>query len=203
MALKQRNNTINMDSALINIFLDLIPVAFKQSYKHIQMENPNTDFFCKIFAWFVTKYGHSSVDDCKANCNAMALEWHPSQEFKLLDPRLFRGATFANLTTHPIPNNDLVDIRICVIHQTGLSFEEYKAWITHGDNPTRTHTHTHTHNMDFAAFRTFWERAVDIVFFTATLVLQHGYGMNAVEDNASATSLTNAVSNFGAAYPAT
>jgi hypothetical protein len=33
--------------------------------------------------------------------------------------------------------------------------------------------------------------------------LQHGYDKNAVEDNASAASLTNAVSNFGTTYAAT
>jgi hypothetical protein len=32
MALKQGNNVINMNSAFINAFLDLVPVAFKQSY---------------------------------------------------------------------------------------------------------------------------------------------------------------------------
>jgi hypothetical protein len=41
---------------------------------------------------------------------------------------------------------------------------------------------------------------VNIVSFTATLALQHGYDMNAVEDDASAASLTNTVSNFGVAY---
>jgi hypothetical protein len=54
MALKQRNDIINMSSALINAFLDLVPVAFKQSYKQIWVENPNS-FFCKMFAWFVSK----------------------------------------------------------------------------------------------------------------------------------------------------
>jgi hypothetical protein len=129
MALKQCNNVINMNSALIDAFLDLIPVAFKQSYKQIQMENPNS-VFCKMFAWFVTKYGRTSADDCKANCSAMALEWHPLQGFKLLVARLFRGAMIVNLAKHPIPNDDIVDISIRVIHHTGLFAEEYKTWIT-------------------------------------------------------------------------
>jgi hypothetical protein len=53
--------------------------------------------------------------------------------------------------------------------------------------------------MDFATFCSFWETAVNIASFTATLALRHGYGMNTVEDNPSAASLTNAVSNFGTA----
>jgi hypothetical protein len=57
--------------------------------------------------------------------------------------------------------------------------------------------------MDFAAFHTFWGTAINIASFTATPASQHGYGMNVVEDGASAASLTNVVSNFGVAYTAT
>ncbi len=191
MALKQCNDVINMNSALIDAFLNLVPVAFKQSYKQIRMENPNS-VFCKMFAWFVAKYGCTSVDDRKANCTAMALEWHLSQGFELLVARLFRGGTFANLAKHPIPDNDIVDIGICVIYWTGLFVEEYKAWITCGNNTAN--------NMDFAAFGYFWENAISIASFTATPALQHGYGMNTIEDDQSAAHLTNTVSNFGTAY---
>jgi hypothetical protein len=54
---------------------------------------------------------------------------------------------------------------------------------------------------DFTAFRAFWEDAVNIASFTATAASSHGYGMAADKDNSSA--LTDAVSNFGAAYAAT
>ena len=63
------------------------------------------------------------ADDNEANCTAMALEGHPSQEFELLVARLFQGATFANLAKHPIPGDNIVDISICIIHQTGLFAE--------------------------------------------------------------------------------
>ncbi len=74
MALKQCNDVINMNSALIDAFLNLVLVAFKQSYKQIRMENPNS-VFCEMFAWFITKYRRTS------DHTAMALEWHPSQGF--------------------------------------------------------------------------------------------------------------------------
>jgi hypothetical protein len=157
------------------------------------MENLNS-VFCKMFAWFMAKYGCTSVDNCKANCTTMVLEWHPSQGFELLVALLFWGATCANLTKHPIPNNDIVNIGICAIHQTGLFAEEYKAWITRGNNPTN--------NMDFTAFRSFWETAINIASFTATPAWQYGYGMNTVKDNPSAAYPTNAVSNFGTVYAA-
>jgi hypothetical protein len=78
---------------------------------------------------------------------------------------------------------------------SSLFAEEYKAWIMHGDNAAN--------DMDFAAFRSFWENAVNIVSFTATPALQHGYGMNAIEDDPSAAYLADAVSNFSAAYATT
>ena len=123
----------------------------------------------------------------------MGLEWHPSQGFELLVMRLFHRATFMNFVKYPIPDADIVNIGIRVLHRTGLFAEEYKAWITRGDDTTNT--------MDFAAFRTFWESAMNIAAFTATPALQHGYG--ATKDDASTTSLTYAVNNFGVAYPAT
>jgi hypothetical protein len=125
----------------------------------------------------------------------MALKWHPSQGFKLLVVHLFWVAMFANLAKHPIPNDDIVNFGIRVIHQTGLFAEECKAWIRGGNNPTN--------DMDFAPFCTFWETAINIASFTAAPALQHSYGMNTVEDDASAASLTNTVSNFGAAHAAT
>ncbi len=196
MALKQCNNVINMKSALIGAILDLILVAFKQSYEQIRTENLNY-VFCKMFAWFVTKYDRTSADDCEVDGSATALEWHPSQGFELLVARLFGGATFANLAKHPIPDDDIAVIGIHAIHCTGLFAEEYKAWITPDDKPTNT--------KDFAAFHSFWETAVNTASVTATPALQHGHGMNAVEDDASAASLTltDTGSNFGAAYAAT
>jgi hypothetical protein len=41
------------------------------------------------------------------------------------------------------------------------------------------------------------------VSFTATPTLQRGYVMNFVDEDASAASLTDAVSNFGGAYTTT
>ena len=64
-----------------------------------------------------------------------------------------------------------------------------------GDNPTS--------DMDFATFSSFLETAVNVASFMAIPALQHSYGMHAIEDNPSATSLTNAVSNFGMVYAAT
>ena len=142
------------------------------------MENPNSAFY-EVFSWFVTKYGRTSAEDRVANRSSMALEWHPSQGFELLVECFFHGATFANLTRYPIPDADIVDIGIGILHCTGLCAKEYKAWITRGDNTNNS--------MHFAAFRSFWEPAVNVAAFTAILASQHGYGMAVPTDDASIT----------------
>jgi hypothetical protein len=146
MALKKCSNVVNMNNALIEVFLDLIPVAFKQADEQKRMEDPNT-VFREMFDWFVFKYGCTLAEDREANHTVMASELHPSMGFKLLAARLFRGATFANLAKYPINDDDIVNIGIHVLHQTGLFAEDYKSWILCGNNAMKTN--------NFTAFRTF------------------------------------------------
>jgi hypothetical protein len=124
---------------------------------------------------------------------AMAAGWHPSMGFKVLTSRLFRGVTFASLSGHPITNKDTVDIGVHVLNSTSIFAKEYKAWILRGNNASKTN--------DFAAFKSFWENAVQIVAFTSVPASQHRYGMAAT--NEDTIPLTDAVSNFGTAYAAT
>ncbi len=115
MALKKCNDVVKMNAAIINVFLDLIPIAIKQTYKQKRLEDPNA-VFCEMFDWFVFKYRCTLAEDCKANCTMMASKWHPSMGFELLAARLFRGATFANLAKYPINNLDIIDISIQFLH---------------------------------------------------------------------------------------
>jgi hypothetical protein len=154
MALKKRNDIINMNVALINAFLDLIPVAFKQAYEQKRMEDPNA-ISRKMFDWFVFKYGRTLAEDRKANRTVVASEWHPSMGFELLAAPLFCRA---NLAKYPINDDDIVDIDIRVLHRTGLFSEEYKTWILRSKDAMKTN--------NFTAFRAFWADAVNIVSFT-------------------------------------
>jgi hypothetical protein len=192
MALKKRNDVVNMNAALINAFLDLIPIAFKQAYKQKRMQDPNA-IFHEMFNWFVFKYSRTLAEDRKANRTVMASEWQPSMGFELLAAHLFRRATFAKLAKYPINDDDIIDMGIRVLHQMGLFSEEYKTWILCGDNATKMN--------DFTTFLAFWADAVNIASFTATPASSRGYGMAVAKDNSSA--LTDAVYNFGAAYAAT
>jgi hypothetical protein len=182
IALKMRNDIVNMNTTLINILLSLIPTAFKILYEQEQMMDPNA-VFRQCFDWFIVKYRRTLAEDCKTNCMAMAANWHPSMGFEILTSRLFRGITFGSLSGHPITNKDIVDISVRVLNRTVLFAKEYKAWILCGDDASKTN--------DFAAFKSFWEIAVPIAAFTSVPASQHGYGMAAT--NKDAESLTDAV----------
>jgi hypothetical protein len=192
--LKTRNDVVNMNAALIDTLLGLIPPAFKILYEQERMMDPNA-VFRQCFNWFVAKYGRTSAEDRETNRTAMAADWHPSMGFEVLTSRLFRGVTFASLSGHPITDKDTVDIGVRVLNRTGLFGEEYKAWILRGDDPNNA--------IDFAAFKNFWENAVQIAAFTAVPASNHGYGMGMANDEDDTASLTDAVSNFGTAYAAT
>jgi hypothetical protein len=191
--LKTRNYVVNMNAALIDTLLGLIPAAFKLLYEQERMMDPNA-VFRQCFDWFVTKYGYTSAKDYEANRTAMAANWHPSMGFEILTSGLFRGVTFASLSGHPITDKDTVEIGVHILNCTGLLSKEYKMWILQGNNANNA--------IEFATFKSFWENAVQIAAFTSVPASPHGYGMAATNDNAEA-SLTDVVSNFGTAYAAT
>jgi hypothetical protein len=191
--LKTHSNVVNMNVVFNNTLLGLILTAFKLLYEQERMMDPNA-VFRQCFDWFITKYGRTSAEDCEANHTTMAADWHPSMGFEVLTSRLFRDVTFASLSGHPITDKDAVDIGVCVFNCTGLFAKEYKTWILRGNNTNNA--------IDFAAFKSFWENAVQIAVFTAVPASQHGYSMAATDDNTTA-SLMDAVSNFGMAYTAT
>ncbi len=126
----------------------------------------------------------------------MATSWHPSMGFEVLTLRLFCGITFASLSGCPITDKDTVYIGVCVLNHMGLFPKEYKTWILCGNEASKMN--------DFVSFKSFWENAVQIAAFTAVPASQHGYGVAATVNDASAHLLTDAVLNFlGTAYAAT
>jgi hypothetical protein len=171
----------------------LILTAFKILYEQERMMDSNTVFrqWCTDVRNDVQTY---FAEDCETNRTAMAADWHPSMGFEVLTSRLFPGVTFASLLGQQITDKDTVDIGVRVLNHTGLFTEEYKTWIQWGDDSNNA--------IYFAAFKSFWENAVQISAFTSVPASQHGYGMAATSDDASA-SLMDAVSNFSTAYAPT
>ena len=160
----------------------------------MRMMDPNA-VFRQCFNWFVAKYGCTSAKDRETYWAAMAADWHPSMRFEVLTSRLFCGVTFASLSGHPSTDKDTVNIGVHVLNRTGLFGKEYNVWILRGNNPSNA--------INFAAFKSFWENAVQIAAFTAVPASSHGYGMGLANDDDDTPSLTDAISNFGTAYAAT
>ncbi len=133
IALKMQHDIVDMNTALIDTLLSLIPTAFKILYEQEQMIDQNI-VFCQYFDWFAVKYGCTLAEDHKTDCMAMAADWHPSMGFEVLTSCLFCCITFASLSGNPITNKDTVNIGIHVLNCTGLFTKEYKAWILCGDN---------------------------------------------------------------------
>jgi hypothetical protein len=63
---KPHADIVLMNGALSNVFLANPPKAMCETYKMIQIKQPNT-VFLHMFDWFITKYGRTTTKDCKEN----------------------------------------------------------------------------------------------------------------------------------------
>ena len=176
LAQKTRADVINMNAALCDTFLSLIPEVFRAAYDHRRLNNPNS-VFNEMFEFFVTKFGASTPDDREANRQRMAMDWHPSQGFETLENRLFIGQAYSHVANHPINDEDLVDIGLRVLRKCGLYPEEYKSWIAR-DEKERTYAH----------FKQYWALAIDrATAATTTTAGMYNYGMAASTNNNTTT----------------
>jgi hypothetical protein len=149
-----------------------------------------------MFVLFVHHYGKTTVEDCKANCQQMAADWHPADGVDTLVLRLFTGAAFTGCTNFTMADHDIIDIGLCVIKWCGMYPKEYKAWIAcEAIHPRIVKT--------FNSFKTFWAVKITLVNQTAIPASQYGYRMAATNNNNSIVSYGKSLVNFGATYAAT
>jgi hypothetical protein len=159
------------------------------------MKNPNT-VFLHMFEWFIKKYGKTMTKDCRENRQRMATEWHPTNGFKPLATRLFIGTSYTSAAQYPMRERDVINIGLRLIKQCRMYSKEYKIWIAcESESPPIVKT--------INSFMEYWSGAIALINQTAAPASQHGYGMAAVDDNASITSYNKTLMNFGAAYAAT
>jgi hypothetical protein len=184
-----------MNTALADIFLEAMSVQVRASFQQCRLREPNI-IFVDLFLWFVKQYGTTTAEDCKANRQHMAADWHPAEGFDALILRLFTGTAFASSAGCKMNDVDIVDIGLCIIKRCGMYGEEYKAWIA------CEAIHPHIVEM-FDTFKTFWAAKITLVNQTAIPAGLHGYGMAAVNDDNSVVSYGESIANFGAAYAAT
>ena len=198
LEVKRYQDVQNMNTALIDKFLELLPTAAKIAYEAIRITNPNA-VFRECFDWFVNKYGKSEASDRKNNIDNMTLPWTPNDGFDALLHRLFLADTYAICAQHPLQQHQILDAAVIVLQNCGLYPEEMKAW----------KKRTAQEGNDYAAFKIFWEQAIRIADTSmATPAMRYDYGINAVtDDDKSAASRTSAlessISTFGSAYAAT
>ena len=61
-----RENCVNMNTALTDVFLSLIPLTFQATYSNQRIRTPNS-VFRDAFQHFITKYGGTTPEDRDIN----------------------------------------------------------------------------------------------------------------------------------------
>ena len=141
-----------MNPALNDVFLKAVSVGVRAAFQQRCLRKPN--IVCvDMFKWFAQHYGATTVEDCDANCQRMATNWHPGNGFDALALRLFTGVAYANATGYPIIDRN---IGIRVIKQCGLYVEEYKSWIAQATATARVVETVNT-------FKMFWADKITLV----------------------------------------
>jgi hypothetical protein len=119
-----------MNAALTNIFLDTLSLQVHITFQQRHLCKPNI-VFANIFLWFVDHYSKMTAEDCKANRQQMATNWHPANGFDALVLHLFTDTAFAGCKDYTMANRNIVNINLCIIKQCSLYAKEYKVWIAH------------------------------------------------------------------------
>jgi hypothetical protein len=93
-------------------------------------------------------------------------------------------------------DHDVIDIGLHIIKHCGMYAKEYKNWISHKNAVPPI-----VKSID--SFKEYWANVIALVNQTTVLALQHGYGMTAVDNNASVALYGDSLADFGAIYTAT
>jgi hypothetical protein len=175
LAKKTQADIITMNIALADIFLECLSSQVRASFQQQCLREPNL-VFINIFLWFVNHYGMTTSEDREANCQCMAVDWHPSDGFNHLVLRLFTSAAFACSAGYPVNNIDVIDIGLRAIKCCSMYTKEYKQWTPH--KAICPHI-----NKDMTFFKEFWSSKIALVNQTAIPASLHGYGMAAINDD--------------------
>ena len=192
---KTRADIVTMNAALSDVFLANLPKAIRDTYEPIRMKQPSM-VFLRMFDWFIMKYGKTMTEDREENRQRKDADWHPANGFEPLAMRLFIGASYASVARYPMDNRDVIDIGLRIIKRCGMYSEEYKNWIARENEcPPIVET--------IDSFKEYWADTIALVNQTVAPASQHGYGMAAMDYDASIASYSESLTNFGAAYAAT
>jgi hypothetical protein len=174
---KMRADIVTMNAALIDVFLDALSLQVCASFHQHRLRKLNI-VFVDIFEWFVRHYGKKTAEDCDANRQGMATDWHPTNGFDTLTLHLFTGAAYAGCMGYTMADHDIVDISLHIIKRCSMYAKEYKAWIARKSKRPRI-------VKTFDTFKTFWAAKITLVNQTVVPTSMHGYGMATVNKNNS------------------
>jgi hypothetical protein len=192
---KMQADIVTMNTALANVFLDAMSSQVCASFQQRCLCKPNI-VFIDLFLWFVNQYGKTMAEDCEANRQRMATDWHPANGFDALILRLFTRAAYPSRAGFKTNDINIANIGLHIIKQCGMYGEEYKAWIACKAIRPRIVKSVDT-------FKMFWATKITLVNQTAIPASMHGYGMATVNDDDSVVLYGESIANFGAAYTAT
>jgi hypothetical protein len=156
---KTLSDIVTMNNSLANIFLKALSSKVRTSFQLRCLCKPNI-LFVNMFVWVFDHYGKTTAEDCKANCQRMAANWHPTNNFDTLVLRLFTGTVFVGCTNFMMADRNIVNISLLVIKRCGMYAKEYKVWIAgKAIRPRIVET--------FDSFKTFWAAKITLVNQTA------------------------------------
>ena len=179
----------NMNKALSEVFLQLIPSEYTHEFREARRRNPNQSFR-QIFDNFLATYGQVDAIDRKLNTDKMEDDWHPSDGIQKLITQIEDGVKFAYQCgiDHNISDAAAVDIAIRVATKSGLLQRDHELWLEQNDH-------------SWLNFKNFWTRRL-LLRKRLTRAGDLGYGMNATENAAADKKYDDTIMQFGTAYSA-
>ena len=90
VAKKHYDEYLNMNKALTNKFMCLLPIKYQQGYNEILTRDPNC-IFGEMLNYFYTEYGQEDEVEIEENKEQMKKPWHPRDGFQLLKQQVLDG----------------------------------------------------------------------------------------------------------------
>lgn len=167
VAYKDHHDENTMDRALIDRFYEMLgDYAEDVRDDAATIANPT---FLQIYKLAADDWGATTPQQRDANLASINAEWHENDGMKLLFRRVKAAITFSVTCGHRIPDNMIVDKVLIVICRTQAYKQQYLAF---KQLPVQDYTNLMRHFKQAERDRLECEDAA----------AQHGYGMNAEEE---------------------
>ena len=117
----------NMNKALTERFITLLPCHHQLGYQAILACNPNRPFK-ETFDYFFAEFGMQDEVEIEDNKDEMKKAWSPNKGFQVLKQRIQDGLTYTAFAGKPIGADDTLNMMMVVLARTKLLASEYRDW---------------------------------------------------------------------------